>query len=335
LIFARSFLQNRRDTKCLAAMDDALDGFHEEWDSIDLALFPSVVDDKGMLSDGQWVMLGAEPSSYQETLTEHFLGGSRGQLSFSRSGFEFGEFLVLVVKHLLATGYCLLLTKWQQGPTIADTAMWLPVKPRILDPRNVLLISLPSLAPLALVRSAQKPQWRRLAADESISVLRLGHCPPAADASSYVRDIRNYWKSGTYRAQGLAEPDNREIAVERARFISESELRRRYVTAKFRTAQAFRTVPNYILAFFPSPAITEYYNGYIRCRHAKEILSLRGLVLQALNETLMKELSVRNQENFTAVFSLRASKVNPDALWSDYKDAKIDLMELSNQLNSV
>lgn len=326
-------LHNKRDAKCLAAMDEILGGFYEEWESIHYALFPTVRDDQGKVGDGQWVILGAEPKSYQETLTKHFLGGSSGKLSFVGSGFKFGELLIWVVKHLLATGYCFLLTKWQQGPSIADSAISLPVSPRIIDPTNLLLIRRPGMAPFTLIRSTQKKHWCRLASDESISILRLRHRPPAITAWPFLKDIANYSESGSLRAQGLAQPDNREIAVERARFISERELWRRYVMAKFRVAHVFRTVPNSVLV--SSQAVTQYYDGYIRYVHAREILALRGLVVQALNETLMKELRARNQQKLTATFSVRTSKVNPDALWSDYKDGKIDLMELSNQLNSV
>ena len=242
---------SKRDTRYLAAIDRVLDGFHEEWDATQLALFPATTDEEGRLGDGQWIVLGVEPKNYQETLTKHFLGNSPRELSFAGGGFKFRELLIWVVERLLATGYCFLLTKWQQGPSVADSAILVPVSPRIIDPTNLLLIKRPGIAPLTLIRSTQKEHWRRLASDESVSVLCLRHRPPVIAAWPFLKDIRKYWESGSLGAQGLAQPDNREIAVERARFTSESELRRRYVTAKFRTAQAFRTVPNYILAFFP------------------------------------------------------------------------------------
>jgi hypothetical protein len=152
-------------------------------------------------------------------------------------------------------------------------------------------------------------------------------------AWSFLGDIGNYWHSGMYKSQGSAQPDNRELAVERARFTSPGELWHRYVVAKFRVAHVFRTVPNSVLV--SSQAVTQYYEGYIRYVHAREILALRGLVLQALNETLMKELTERNQGKVSAVFSLRAPTVDPDSLWHDYTAGKVDLLEFSKQLDSV
>jgi len=334
VILGKWGLHSKRNARCLAAMDEPLDGFLQEWNSIQDPLFRPVAE-HGSLECGHWVAVLVKPNDCQEALAEHFFGDSGKQSSFAGSAFEFERLTTWIVKHLIATGYCLLLCDWQQIPSVQGSAVWLPFSPRLVNPEDLVLIERPHMPPLCWIRLAHRSRWRRVLADESISVLRLGHRPPAMAAWPFLRDIRNYWDSGMYRSQGSAQPDNRELVVERARFTSQGELWRRYVVAKFRTAHAFGTVPNSILAYSPTQVITEYYDGYIACRHAKEMLSLRGLVMDVLNETLMRELGERNQGKLTALFSLRASTVDPDTLWREYREGKIGLMELSDQLNSV
>lgn len=157
----------------------------------------------------------------------------------------------------------------------------------------------------------------------------LGKEQPVKKSMSLLKPIQRFWAYTVEEAESRANTGNHKLELEKARFTTISEQRRKYGLARAKVRRNF----HYLLDL-NDLSITEYYDIYSVARYKKELNKTRNYLIQEFNNQVFKPLAKKNKINPYPELKLQGflDDNQIDEYFEKYCNGQIDVKEFIEQV---
>ena len=168
------------------------------------------------------------------------------------------------------------------------------------------------------------------AADEILHALYpLDEEQPVKKSMHLLKPIQKFWNYTIEEAESRANTSSHRLELEKARFTSLSDQRRKYGLARAKVRKNF----HWLLDLYDL-SITEYYDIYLVTRYRKELNKTREYLINEFNNQVFKPLAKKNKITPYPKLKLRGflTDTQIEEYFEKYRNGEIDIKEFIDKV---
>ena len=182
----------------------------------------------------------------------------------------------------------------------------------------------------AFYPTIEKVSEFEFAADEILHALYpLDEEQPVKKSMHLLKPIQKFWNYTIEEAESRANTSSHRLELEKARFTSLSDQRRKYGLARAKVRKNF----HWLLDLYDL-SITEYYDIYLVTRYRKELNKTREYLINEFNNQVFKPLAKKNKITPYPKLKLRGflTDTQIEEYFEKYRNGEIDIKEFIDKV---